>query len=235
MERQVHRDCEFSVATPFLLIDGYNLLHAAGLARVRYAPGDLERLRHRLVAMLAEKLTPAERLRCTVVFDAQEAPFGGARESRVQDIAVTFPPPGGDADTAIEELLEKHPAAKQVVMVSGDHRLHKAARRRGATPMDSEPFWEQLRQSPDQRKTIAPPPTATSPSKRPGPMSSEVAAWMNEFGEVSVDDIAAEVRAEEQTTADDPWQKHLTELEQMLDDPQSRERWLNQHPKKTSG
>ncbi len=223
------------MATPFLLIDGYNLLHAAGLARVRYAPGDLERARHRLVAMLSEKLTPAERLRCTVVFDAQEAPFHDARESRVHDIAVVFAPQGGDADTAIEELLEKHPAAKQVVMVSADHRLHKAARRRGASPIDSEPFWEQLRQSPDQRQTITTPVEKPAASQRPSVVNTDVATWLKEFGEVSVESLAAEVRAEEQTTAHDPWQKHLADLEQLLDDPRVRENWLNQRPKGASG
>ncbi len=226
---------ETIVATPFLLIDGYNLLHAAGLARVRYAPGDLERQRQRLLAMLAEKLTPSEKLRCTVVFDAQDAPFNDSRESRVHDVAVLFAPQGGDADTVIEELLEKHPAAKQTIVISGDHRLHKAARRRGATPMDSEPFWEQLRQSPDQRQTITPPLPVQSSAARPTPMKADVAAWMKEFGEVSVDQIAAEVRAEGQTAPPDPWQKHLGELERMLDDPRLCENWLQQRFQRPPG
>jgi predicted RNA-binding protein with PIN domain len=223
---------ESFVSTPFLLIDGYNLLHAAGLARVRYAPGDLERARHRLIAMLSEKLTPAERLRCTVVFDAQEAPYGQPRESQVHDITVVFAPPGGDADTLIEDLLQVHPAAKQVLVISGDHRLHKAARRRGAAPMDSEPFWEQLREGPNQREKIGPSPKS---EVRPAPVKPDVAAWLDEFGDVSVQDIAEEVRAEDQVRNDDPWQKHLTDLERMLDDPRARENWLNQRPRGTSG
>ena len=36
-----------------LLIDGYNLMHAAGFARVRYGPGDLERCRLRLLNLVA--------------------------------------------------------------------------------------------------------------------------------------------------------------------------------------
>ncbi|MDP1795855.1 MAG: NYN domain-containing protein [Planctomycetaceae bacterium] len=223
------------MATPFIIIDGYNLLHAAGLARVRYAPGDLERQRRRLLAMLAEKLTPAEKLRCTVVFDAQDAPFNDSRESRVHDVAVVFAPQGGDADTVIEDLLDHHPAAKQVLMISGDHRLHKAARRRGATPMDSEPFWEQLRQSPDQRQAITPPSPVVAPKIRAAATKPDVAAWMKEFGEVSVDEIAAEVRAEDQTMAHDPWQNHLGELERMLDDPRLCEHWLNQRQNRPSG
>lgn len=216
------------MATPFLLIDGYNLLHAAGLARVRYGPGDLERARQRLLAMLTEKLTVAEQLRCTVVFDAVEAPAGASRESRFRELRVLFAQPGGDADTLIEELIDQHPAAKQLVVVSGDHRLHKAARRRSATPIDSDPFWEQLRQQPDQRLGLTPPPTA--PVKHPSEtvVNPDTAAWLAEFGAISVDELAAEVRAEDQAKASsDPWQRHLSELDQTLNDPQQRESWLS--------
>ncbi len=41
-----------------LLIDGYNLLHAAGLGRARYGPGDLQRARQALLRKLFELLTP---------------------------------------------------------------------------------------------------------------------------------------------------------------------------------
>ena len=59
------------MAAPFLIVDGYNLLHAAGLARMLYGPGDLERARQRLLSLLAERLRSDERRRCRIVFDAQ--------------------------------------------------------------------------------------------------------------------------------------------------------------------
>ena len=62
------------MSSPFLIIDGYNLMHEAGLARATYAPGDLARLRHELLVKLARRLTIEERKRCTVVFDAIDAP-----------------------------------------------------------------------------------------------------------------------------------------------------------------
>ncbi len=65
---------ENAVRRPYLMIDGYNLLHAAGLARRRYGPGQLERCRAQLLAWLAKHLTDGERERTTVVFDAAEAP-----------------------------------------------------------------------------------------------------------------------------------------------------------------
>ena len=62
------------MATPFHIIDGYNLLHAAGLGRPTYGPGDLERCRNRLLSFLRTHLRAAERARTTVVFDARDAP-----------------------------------------------------------------------------------------------------------------------------------------------------------------
>jgi uncharacterized protein len=215
------------MSTRFLLIDGYNLLHAAGLARPRYAPGDLERARHRLVAMLCEKLTVAEQMRCTVAFDAQNAPPDVQREVRQQEVRVLFAPPGQDADSLIEDLIARHPAAKQLVVVSSDHRLHKAAKRRGAQPVDSEPFWDRLRDRPDARTALVPPATA-SPAHKPQRAGS-TDDWLREFGDVPVDEIAAEVRAEEQTRSKaDPWQQNLAALDDLLSDQRELDRWLGE-------
>jgi predicted RNA-binding protein with PIN domain len=221
------------MSTPFLLIDGYNLLHAAGLARPRYAPGDLERARHRLVAMLCEKLTVAEQMRCTVVFDAQNAPPDVHREVRQQEVRVLFAAPGQDADSVIEDLIAKHPAARQLFVVSADHRLHKAAKRRGAQPVDSEPYWERLRTRPDARTALMAP--SESATVRKPQRSASTDDWLREFGHVPVDEIAAEVRAEEQTRGKaDPWQQNLAVLEQMLDDPDLLDRWLGEDGRRQS-
>jgi uncharacterized protein len=213
------------MSTPFLLIDGYNLLHAAGLARLRYGPGDLERARFRLVGLLCEKLTEPEQMRCTVVFDAQNALSDVKREGRRHEIRVLFAPPRQDADTVIEDLVARHPAAKQLIVVSSDHRLHKAAKRRGAQPVDSEIFWDRLQHRPDARMALVEPPEA-APGK-PAAKSAATDAWLKEFGEFSVEELAAEVQAEEQTgrTAD-PWQQNLAALEDLLDNADLLNQWL---------
>jgi predicted RNA-binding protein with PIN domain len=221
------------MSVPFLLIDGYNLLHAAGLARVRYGPGDLERARTRLLGMLCEKLSPAEQMRCTVVFDAGEAAPDAAREMKHHEVRVLFAPPGLEADDVIERLIAEHSAAKQLLVISGDHRLHKAARRRGARPIDSDPFWERLRDRPDARTTLIPEAAPTAP-RQSQTTSSQTAAWLREFGEISIDELAAEVRAESQADPHDPWQKHLDDLERALDDPRQIDRWLDDPPPKRS-
>jgi predicted RNA-binding protein with PIN domain len=229
---------DVDMGVPFLLVDGYNLLHAAGLARVRYAQGDLERARHRLLGMLCEKLSPAEQMRATVVFDSSEAAPDASREQRHHDVRVLFAPPGFEADDLIEQLIAQHPAAKQLLVVSGDHRLHKAANRRGATPVDSDPFWERLQRRPDARMSLIPEPGHVAPvsagrveetgAARAGTTSAATAAWLAEFGEFSVEDLAAEVKAEDQANPCDPWRRHLDELEQTLDDPRRMEAWLKE-------
>ncbi len=57
-----------------LLIDGYNLMHAAGILGRGSGPGSLQRSRLALLNFLAESLDPREVPRTTVVFDAHDAP-----------------------------------------------------------------------------------------------------------------------------------------------------------------
>jgi hypothetical protein len=61
------------------LIDGYNLLHAAGMAQQRYARGDLDRARGRLLAWLVARLTSEERQRCTVGLRRPSRPAASGR------------------------------------------------------------------------------------------------------------------------------------------------------------
>ncbi len=127
-----------------VLIDGYNLLHAAGLAKKKYGPGELERRRARLLARLKELVDPAMLPRTTVVFDARINPPPVRPEPPAGPMTVLFAPADREADDVVEELLAKHSSPRQVLVVSSDHRLHKAARRRGATPIDSDAFLDQL-------------------------------------------------------------------------------------------
>lgn len=132
---------------PFdVLIDGYNLLHAAGLAKARYAPGELQRRRAKMLQKLVELVDPAALSRTTVVFDARRDPPAESPPESSRSLSVLFAPKHQEADDLIEELLAKHSSPKQVLVVSSDHRLHKAARRRGATAIDSDLFLDQIEQ-----------------------------------------------------------------------------------------
>lgn len=217
------------MSAPFLIIDGYNLLHAAGLARLQYGPGDLERARQRLLALVAEKLRGEERRRCTIVFDAQQAPSDLPRQSDHQGLSVQFAPAGLDADTVIEQLIAHHPASRRMIVVSGDHRLQKAAKRRNATPVDSESFLQEL----DRRAAISPlveeqeetaPATRTSRTAAARPKDD----WSTVFGDINVQELSREVDREsiEQTTGSRHEANRLDELQRQLDDPEFLKRWL---------
>src|SRR5688572_18723775 len=115
---------------PYHLIDGYNLLHAAGLARETYGSGDLERARFALLVRVADGLDDAQRGRTSVVFDAADPPPDAARQFRFRDMTIIFAVASTDADALIEELIRVHSSPRQLRVVSDDIRLQRAAKRR---------------------------------------------------------------------------------------------------------
>jgi predicted RNA-binding protein with PIN domain len=176
------------VRRPYLIIDGYNLLHAAGLARRKYGPRQLERCRAQLLAYLANHLTETERERATVVFDAAEAPPGLPRQFTAAGITIRFAAAGKDADDTIEELIAAHSAPRQVRLISSDHRLQRSAQKRRGAFIDSEDFVQELdRRGPivEEGGNLEPEPPATG--KRPGrPRTEETETdrWLKVFGEM---------------------------------------------------
>lgn len=129
------------MARLYLLIDGYNLMHADGLGSRRKGKSQSERNRAEFLKRLLRKLNPELHADTVIVFD-------GTVDARLlvpslsSGIAIRFAGPQSDADTEIEKLLATHSSPKQVLIVSSDHRLHKAAARRRATAIDSDVFWE---------------------------------------------------------------------------------------------
>src|SRR5262245_47328930 len=108
-----------------LLIDGYNLLNAAGIAARGRGPGNLERARQALLNTLVESLPPEEVSRTTVVFDASESPWGVAKQATHRGITVHFAARDDDADTVIERLIIADSAPKRLTVVSSDHRIQR--------------------------------------------------------------------------------------------------------------
>ena len=137
------------MARLYLVIDGYNLMHAAGLGRSEYGPGELERNRNRLLNQTAAVLDEQIAADALVVFDAHLAvPRDSDHVPPLarSPLAVRFSREGRDADAEIELILETHSSPRQILIVSSDHRLHKAAARRKATCIDSEDFLRQFDQ-----------------------------------------------------------------------------------------
>ena len=205
----------------FLMIDGYNLLHAIGLAREKYGPGELARKRLELLNRLSRRLTEEERLRCTVAFDAIEAPLNLPRRFVHQRIAVQFAEPGHTADELIELLVSQHSAPRRLTVVSSDHRLQTAIRRRRGLALDSEVFWQQL-DSPD-RHIGAP----TAPQLPIESDTGELNFWMQEFTDVSASSLNQELQTQEQTPKNH-WDQQIDQLQQRLESPDSLDEWLNE-------
>jgi len=138
--------CEYDspMADPFLLIDGYNLMHAVGLSRSSDGPGEFERRRNRFLRYLAACLTDRERERTTIVFDAPTSRRKCLLRTSSCGMQVVFSHARLEADDVLEELIAQHSAPRQILLISSDHRLQKAVRKRRGQHVDSEDFAEEL-------------------------------------------------------------------------------------------
>ena len=138
-----------------LLIDGYNLIGPVA------APGDFPRShrkdvrggnspswlqveRERLLDRLRKYLGELICERTCVVFDAKNAPRGRSSQTNHHSIQVRYAVDYPEADDLLEELIRNHPTPKHLTIVSSDHRVQSAARRRRAFYYDSDPWYDDL-------------------------------------------------------------------------------------------
>jgi predicted RNA-binding protein with PIN domain len=160
------------------LIDGYNLMYAAGLMERQFGPDGLRKVRHRFLNDLASRLGSADARVTTVVFDANHHPAHLSPSESHKGLTVLYAVAYDDADSQIEDLIKHHALPRSLSVVSSDHRVRDAARRRGALPLTSEAFLDQLDR----------PRLKTMPLKRrPDPdevikKEAERARWLHEFG-----------------------------------------------------
>jgi uncharacterized protein len=159
-----------------LLIDGYNLLHVTGLTGRR---GDLQGSREALLRFLASAIEPKQRPYTTVVFDAAEAPPGLPRVVTIEEMTVRYASEYESADALIEELIAGDNVPRSLLVVSSDHRVQRAARRRRAAFVDSEVWFTEAVRSRDRLRRGPSPPGTAKPS---GPLGSdEISYWVAEF------------------------------------------------------
>lgn len=159
-----------------LLIDGYNLLHVTGIFGQGRGAGGLHRSRESLLRFLAASIDDKQRPRTTIVFDAAGAPPGLPRRQMHEQITVHFAANYADADEMIEQLIEQHDAPRSLLVVSSDHRIQRAARRRRARFTDSDVWYAHLLHRRAQQRRPA------GPAKPSGPLSAEeIAYWLKQF------------------------------------------------------
>jgi predicted RNA-binding protein with PIN domain len=166
-----------------LLIDGYNVLFAAGLVPRGIGPGILQRARRALVNYLLRHLPEEQIRRTTIVFDAKEAPPAARSQESYRGLRVIFARDHVEADDLIEHLIRRESAPRQLLVVTSDLRLRVAARRRRAQAMKSEDWLDQIEDD-ATRHSLSSDAGHTQPADLRLPTNlteQEVAAWLDEF------------------------------------------------------
>ena len=180
-----------------LLIDGYNLLNAVGIIGRGVGPGGLERSRLALLNFLAESLAPEELPQATVVFDAHDPPPGLPRVLEHRGLTVRFASQYEDADSQIEELIRRASSPRRLTVVSSDHRIQRAARRRKARPVDSDVWYAEIVRRRAERQALR----RDVPERPYVPLLEEdVNYWIRQFGGES---LLAELIEEESALSEE--------------------------------
>jgi predicted RNA-binding protein with PIN domain len=164
-----------------LIIDAYNLIHAANILGSGVGPGSLERARQALLNFLVESLPVKEKADCAVVFDAgQDAPPGLPNEYVHEGLKVYFSRGWDSADAMIEQLIADHTAPRDLTVVSSDHRVQRAARRRRARTVDADVWHAEVCRQRKENKNLD-----STPAKKPIPPQSkeDVEDWVRKFSE----------------------------------------------------
>ncbi|MEZ6102070.1 MAG: NYN domain-containing protein [Pirellulaceae bacterium] len=168
-----------------ILIDGYNLMYGSGILPLGKVPHTLQYYRQSLMRFLDEHLSADDLAQTTVVFDAAESPPGLPRHYAHGTVQVYYAADHAEADDLIEELIEADRLPQKLLVVSSDHRLQRAAQRRGAECIDSDAWYDQLRENKQRfdndstKKSVAPP----ASDKQRELSEEEVRRWLEEFGE----------------------------------------------------
>ena len=153
------------------IIDGYNLLRAIEKME-SFSPALTETW---LCRMIAAYLRQIDRTGC-VVFDGIGPPDREVFED-MGNLEVIFSGRNKDADKVIEDKITANTAPRRLLVVSSDRRLRVAARKRKATSIKAEAFWESVISEMDRK------PGPREPrEKREGITESETEQWLKSFG-----------------------------------------------------
>jgi predicted RNA-binding protein with PIN domain len=171
------------------LIDGYNLLFAhLGTPPNRQLTRALERARRRLL----EKLRAGhgdDAMDVTVVFDAAHAPSDAPAELDYHGIHVSFAVHQERADDLIEQLIREASAPRQLTVVTNDHHIQHAARRRHCTVLCCEAYLNWLERPIKEQRTEPLEPTAKPAKLSP----KEMERWLDAFADLERDPAMREL------------------------------------------
>ena len=168
-----------------IIIDGYNMMCSLGIlpglgGRRALPVGKLEEARDSLLRLLANDLSEADRRQTTVVFDALEPPKMLPDSFRYEGIQVIFARNFNTADELIIERILAQKREADWVIVSSDHRIQNAARRRRMKYFDSADwFYDALPES----EPVEDEPVVKSEEKPSEVSLEESSYWLGIFGE----------------------------------------------------
>jgi hypothetical protein len=127
-----------------LIIDGYNLLHVSRFAPTGRRSDRLRTAREKLLEYLASNVPAHQYSRVNIVFDSERPSRRLPDRVSFKHLHVHFATDHPRADDLIEDLIRGEPAPEKLLVVSSDHRLQAAAKRRGAKFIDSDAWIEAL-------------------------------------------------------------------------------------------
>lgn len=166
------------------LIDGYNVMYAAGRLGPKMSREGFRRARRRFLDELADAL-PVEHVDdVTVVFDASVPPGDFPIASTYRGLRVIFAYGDENADSRIEYILAHDSNPRTLTVVSSDRRIRDAASRRRARPLTADAFLDVK----DHPRALSPPTIdrdSDPESNRDAVMdAAEAAFWAETFREV---------------------------------------------------
>ncbi|MEX1041311.1 MAG: NYN domain-containing protein [Pirellulaceae bacterium] len=168
-----------------LIIDGYNLLYAAGIGGQWETEDTFQQDRLALLESLRAVIDPRELSKTTVVFDSQVDLPHLPKVFHHREIEVRFSYGYPDADALIERMIQEHTAPKRLMVVSSDHKVQRAARRRKASTMDSDAWYRWMIRRRNERQAAA----AAEPRPMPAVSEGELNQWLKFFGEIDLDEL----------------------------------------------
>jgi predicted RNA-binding protein with PIN domain len=154
-----------------IIIDGHNLLRS-----IQKSFEDFELITSiHLCRLVDVYLKLVDEAGC-IVFDGIGPPDKEIFENMGR-LEVIFSGRNSDADRVIEDKITANTAPRRLVVVSNDRRLRIAARRRRATSLKTEAFWQSVLVETSRKRR------PTEPrAKREGISESETEQWLRRFG-----------------------------------------------------
>ena len=149
------------------LIDGNNLLDSWG------GPQGGDDRRADVVRRVAA-FCRGRNVKATVVFDGHPLRTDMASQE-LGLVSLRVPPPGGDADTVIRELVERAPRPAELIVVTSDKALYSYVKTLGASVLRAHEWNALERHAPPRERG------AGSVSEKPD-REEDIEGWLKRFG-----------------------------------------------------